>query len=411
MYRAVTLAALRSAVDLGSDRSSAGSSPRSMVTLLAETVLLDGQDVTQAIRNVEVTRASRYAADSPAVRHRLTDWQREFARDQDVVTEGRDQGTLVFPDAFRKYYLTASEAERARRRVADYQARGERVSFEAVLRDQRQRDDRDAARRHRADEAGRGRDRHRLDGEEHRGRVIDMAADIERTSDISGRTRARGRDPTVMGHAIGARSPTVVTRTAPRSVRRGGTARYHGSSFTDFVRYLTGTLAVVFGWRATGQENMPESGGVLLVCNHLSFLDVFFLGIPMRRPLNYVAGSTLFIPVLGSLIRTVGAFPIQREGIGASGVKETLRRLRAGGIVTLSRRDTEPRRRARTAQAGDRGPGHPGRCARGPGRDRWDVRNLAAIAEVPIPHAIRIHFGPPISPDDWPAWRPRRSPR
>ena len=88
-------------------------------------------------------------------------------------------------------------------------------------------------------------------------------------------------------------------------------------------------------WRATGQGNVPRSGGVLLVCNHLSFLDVFMVGIPLERPLNYVARSTLFLPVLGPLIRSVGGFPIQREGIGASGMKETIRRLRAGGIVTL----------------------------------------------------------------------------
>jgi cytidylate kinase len=95
---------------------------------------------------VQVTRASRFIADSPSVRRHLGDWQRAFAADHDVVTEGRDQGTVVFPDAFRKYYLTASDEERARRRLAEYQARGESVSFEAVLRDQRERDARDAAR-------------------------------------------------------------------------------------------------------------------------------------------------------------------------------------------------------------------------------------------------------------------------
>ncbi len=73
----------------------------------------------------------------------------------------------------------------------------------------------------------------------------------------------------------------------------------------------------------------------MLVANHVSFLDVFVLGIPLRRPLNYVARSTLFVPGLGFLMRSVGAFPIQREGMGASGMKETLRRLRSGGIVTL----------------------------------------------------------------------------
>src|SRR5262249_14711950 len=62
------------------------------------------------------------------------------------VTEGRDQGTLVFPDAFRKYYVTASDEERARRRLADFAARGEPTSLEAVLEDLRARDARDAAR-------------------------------------------------------------------------------------------------------------------------------------------------------------------------------------------------------------------------------------------------------------------------
>src|SRR5262249_23885580 len=80
------------------------------------------------------------------VRGRLMDWQRAFAADQDAVTEGRDQGTLVFPDAFRKYFLTATDEERARRRLAEYQARGESVSFESVLRDQPQPDARDAVR-------------------------------------------------------------------------------------------------------------------------------------------------------------------------------------------------------------------------------------------------------------------------
>jgi cytidylate kinase len=146
MYRAVTLAALRAGIDLMDDAQLGALVVPLEVALCGETVLVDGEDVTQAIRRVDVTQASKYAADSPTVRHRLRDWQRAFALDQDVVAEGRDQGTMVFPDAFRKYYLTASEEERARRRVADYEQRGESVSFEAVLQDQRQRDARDSAR-------------------------------------------------------------------------------------------------------------------------------------------------------------------------------------------------------------------------------------------------------------------------
>jgi 1-acyl-sn-glycerol-3-phosphate acyltransferase len=166
------------------------------------------------------------------------------------------------------------------------------------------------------------------------------------------------------------------------------------------VRYLCATLAaVILRWRATGQRNMPASGGVLLVSNHVSFLDVFFLGIPLNRPLNYVARSTLFLPVVGWLIKSVGGFPIQREGIGASGMKETLRRLRAGGIVTLFPEGT----RSRDGQVGSLKPG----IAVLVGRVGVPVvpAGLAGTFQIwprsrllPIPHPIRIHYGSPIFP-------------
>lgn len=148
MYRAVTLAALRSAIDLTDESSLEGLVESIRVSLPPGEVWLDEEDVSDQIRTIEVTEASRHIADSPSVRRRLMEWQRAVANDQDVVTEGRDQGTLVFPDAFLKFYLTASAEERARRRLADYRARGqgEGISLESVLHDIRQRDARDEAR-------------------------------------------------------------------------------------------------------------------------------------------------------------------------------------------------------------------------------------------------------------------------
>jgi len=146
MYRAVTLAALRDGFDLTNEIALSSLVEKLVVSLSAGRVLLGEEDVTLSIRGVEVTRASKFIADSPSVRRRLTVWQRALAAEADLVTEGRDQGTLVFPDAFRKYYLTATDEERARRRVAEHRSRGEIVTFESVLRDQCERDARDSAR-------------------------------------------------------------------------------------------------------------------------------------------------------------------------------------------------------------------------------------------------------------------------
>jgi cytidylate kinase len=146
MYRTVTLAAIRGRVDLTSESALVELVASLSVRLPPGQVLLGDEDVSQSIRDREVTQASKFVADSPGVRRRLTLWQRAFAEEHDVVTEGRDQGTLVFPDAFRKYYLTATEHERAMRRVNDFKSRGLVVSFETVLHEQHERDSRDSAR-------------------------------------------------------------------------------------------------------------------------------------------------------------------------------------------------------------------------------------------------------------------------
>ncbi len=146
MYRAATLAALRAGIDLKSESELDALVSRLEIRLPPGRVMLGDEDVTSVIRGVEVTDNSMFLADSPSVRRQLTIWQRVIAAEHDVVTEGRDQGTVVFPDAFRKYYLTASARERARRRLAELQARGEPATLESVQTAQSERDARDAAR-------------------------------------------------------------------------------------------------------------------------------------------------------------------------------------------------------------------------------------------------------------------------
>ncbi|QDT68166.1 Cytidylate kinase [Planctomycetes bacterium MalM25] len=146
MYRAVTFAALEQGVDLSDSAALAGVAERVAIELDGDRVLIDGRDVTREIRTLEITTATRYAADCPKVRSRLVDQQRRLAKGADVVTEGRDQSTVVFPDAECKVFLTAGEEIRAERRYLDLVSRGERVSRQEVLDKQRIRDAGDSSR-------------------------------------------------------------------------------------------------------------------------------------------------------------------------------------------------------------------------------------------------------------------------
>ncbi|QDU28612.1 Cytidylate kinase [Anatilimnocola aggregata] len=146
MYRAITLAALRRHYGAGDADAIADMAQRTSLILHDNRVLLDGFDVTGLIRTSEVAASVYLAADNRRVRERLVHLQREFAEGSDTVTEGRDQGTVAFPHAECKIYLTASPEERATRRHTELQARGEQISWEEVLRQINDRDRRDMQR-------------------------------------------------------------------------------------------------------------------------------------------------------------------------------------------------------------------------------------------------------------------------
>jgi cytidylate kinase len=146
MYRAVTLAALRRGVPLDDAQALEKLAACVKIELRGKTILLDGEDVSVAIRDVEVTKHSRNVADNPGVRRQMVLLQREAGRSRNIVAEGRDQGTVVFPDAACKFFLTADPEVRAERRQVDLAKRGLHISVDQVLADQNERDERDASR-------------------------------------------------------------------------------------------------------------------------------------------------------------------------------------------------------------------------------------------------------------------------
>lgn len=146
MYRAVALAGLRAASRLD-DETALGTLIESLrLEMPGDKVILNGEDVSGLIRTPDVTKASMPIAASRVVREKLVGWQRTIAGERNLVTEGRDQGTYVFPDAGCKFFLTAAPLERAQRRHRELAARGETLTVDQVLAMQSERDARDMQR-------------------------------------------------------------------------------------------------------------------------------------------------------------------------------------------------------------------------------------------------------------------------
>ncbi len=146
MYRAVALAAMRRQLDWHDQQAVAQLVDQVPLRLPDQRVLLDDEDVTDEIRTPAVTANTRHVADNPLVRQRLVALQRRLAAGVNVVTEGRDQGTVAFPQADCKFFLTASTRKRAERRMQERHAKGEAVTLQQVLDEQNRRDQQDESR-------------------------------------------------------------------------------------------------------------------------------------------------------------------------------------------------------------------------------------------------------------------------
>ncbi|NUU65258.1 (d)CMP kinase [Enterobacteriaceae bacterium BIT-l23] len=147
IYRVLALAALHHQVNLESEEALAPLAAHLDVRFVAEEeelqVILEGEDVSGEIRTQEVANAASQVAAFPRVREALLRRQRAFREAPGLIADGRDMGTVVFPDAPVKIFLDASSEERARRRMLQLQEKGFSVNFERLLAEIQERDSRD----------------------------------------------------------------------------------------------------------------------------------------------------------------------------------------------------------------------------------------------------------------------------
>jgi cytidylate kinase len=146
LYRVVGLAALQAGVALDDGPALAGLAHRIGPAFVEGKIIQGGEDITSLIRTEEVSQMASRCAVFPAVRQALLERQQAFRRPPGLVADGRDMGTVVFPDARLKVYLTASVDERARRRYKQLIEKGIPATIDGLLRDLKERDARDSGR-------------------------------------------------------------------------------------------------------------------------------------------------------------------------------------------------------------------------------------------------------------------------
>jgi cytidylate kinase len=305
MYRAVAVLARREGVPLEDEEG--------LVTLLRtfridagpEGLRIEGVPAGDEIRTGAAGEAASHVAVHPRLRARLVEIQRSFARPPGLVMEGRDIGTVVFPDADLKIFISAGPEARARRRWEELRARGESADLAAIEAQIRERDRRDSARS---------------------ASPLVAAADAV-PLDTTRLTEAEQIDLAAHWAGLALRGPG---RMSP--IFRFG---------HDFVAWFA---RLCLRFEVTGLERIPRKGPLLIASNHISFWDPPLVGSMIPRVAHFLAKEELFRNRLfGALLSVYNSIPIRRGPQARAALRGAEDVLASGGAVVIFPEGTRSR--------------------------------------------------------------------
>ncbi len=259
-----------------------------------QVILLNGVDRGDEIRTPSASMAASNVSAIPAVRDFLLDIQRNTAKKNSVIMDGRDIGTVILPNAEVKIFLTASPKARAERRYKELLAKGKDVKYEDVYNEMVERDKNDSTR--------------------------SVAPCVP------------AKDAILLDNSKLNETETVdaILKIVKRKIK-------DTTPLYSFLKAIVGPIyRLIFNVRVKGKENVPKSGGVLLCPNHIAALDVISIGAVCPRQITCIAKKELFsVPVLGGLVKALGAVKIDRGGADVGAIKTSVGCLENGKVVVI----------------------------------------------------------------------------
>ncbi len=264
-----------------------------------QVVLLNGEDVGGFIRTGEISMYASAVSAIPEVRAFLLETQRKIARENSVIMDGRDIGTVIIPDAEVKIFLVASAEARAERRYKELVEKGESCTYEGVLADIKERDNNDSTRA--VAPAVPAEDAIFLDNSN-----LNQEQTIDKVIEIIENT---------------------VKKKKPKKKRR----------FYRVVKFLLGKIVGFFlGVRVKNKDKEIFDKPFILCANHTSLLDAIVIVIAMKNQIRYMGKKEIFkIPLLNLFIKAMGAFPVDRKKGDVAAIKKTLEILKGGECVGI----------------------------------------------------------------------------
>ncbi|MBR5538703.1 MAG: (d)CMP kinase [Clostridia bacterium] len=260
---------------------------------------LCGEDVSDKIRTPIIAKYASVVSAVPEVRAFLLETQKKLARENNVIMDGRDIGTVILPDADVKIFLTASAESRADRRVKQLAEKGEIVSFDDILASIKERDERDS-----------GRDVAPL-------KPAEDAVTLD-TSDMN------------LEESIA----------AAKKIAEDKLSKKKDKSTSKFYWFIVNTFAPIVRFimriKTYGKKNEQKDGALIVCANHTAMFDVISLAASFDRQLRFLAKKEIFkVPVLAQFARAMGAYSVDRGHGDVAAIKKTLSLLSEGESVCM----------------------------------------------------------------------------